>query len=495
MSPRTVRRVITVSNRLPVVASKRDSGEWDFHHGSGGLVTALVPVLRDRGGVWIGWSGLLGDEDKGLDEALAAVRPNAGYDLCPVHLTQFERDNFYFGFSNEILWPVFHDLLSLSNFDPVYWASYRAVNRKFARVVASRASTDDFVWVHDYQLIGVAAALRELGLTSRAGFFLHIPFPPLDMFLVIPWREEILRQLLQYDFVGFQTFRDQRNFLGCVRRLVPSAKIVSRGRVSSVLFGERRVRVGYFPIGIDFNQFSSDAGSKEVAESAWYLHEAHPERTLLLGLDRLDYTKGIPYRLRSFELALDRYPHLRGRITLQQVVVPSREDIPEYGRLKTEIEQVVGRINGRFSSQSWIPVHYIYRHLEQTELLAAYRASEIALITPLKDGMNLVCKEYCACNLEERGVLILSEFAGAADQLQGGALLVNPYDTEKVAEAINRAFKMPVDERQKRMKCQRDVVREQDIFWWVDACLRAAVSRDLSYFPRLEDYRPIINPV
>jgi trehalose 6-phosphate synthase len=376
---------------------------------------------------------------------------------------------FYQGFSNEVLWPLFHDLPSRCNFEPAYWEAYRGVNRKYARAVHRRAAPGDFVWVHDYHLMPLGAELRALGSRAHCGFFLHIPFPSPDVFLKLPWRAPLLDALLEFDLVGFQTARDRRNFHASAQAL---------GRKV------RAERTGHFPISIDYNAFMRRAAAADVAAKARELHRLLPKRTLVLGIDRLDYTKGIALRLRAFQDLLARHPDMQGRVSLIQVVVPSREDIPQYREMKTEIEQLVGRINGQFARPGgWVPVWYEYRSLSRLELLAYYRAADIALITPLKDGMNLVAKEYCACSIEEDCVLILSEFAGAAAQLAVGALLVNPYDIRGVADAIRAAHAMPAEERTARMRRMRRAVRSKDVFWWVDSFLGAAISRGLRHFP------------
>ena len=474
-------RLIVVSNRLPF-AFKRGPEGWSAVPGSGGLVTALLPVLRDRGGTWIGWPGAWGAQAD-LDEALARAGAEAGYDLVGVPLAEDEVRQFYYGFSNEVIWPLFHDLTSLCNFEPGYWRMYCDVNRKYARIVAARAARGDFVWVHDYHLMNAGWELRALGCEARLGFFLHIPFPSPDVFLKLPWRKPVIDALLEYDLVGFQTARDRRNFAACVEALAPEVQIEGRGTLLTARTGARTVRFGSFPISIDYNAFMRAAASHEVADKARELHALLPKRKLVLGIDRLDYTKGIALRLRAFQDLLQRYPDMRERVSLIQVVVPSREDVPQYQQMKTEIEQLVGRINGAFARPGgWVPVWYEFRSLSRTELLAYYRAADMALITPLKDGMNLVAKEYCACSIEEDCVLILSEFAGAAEQLGRGALLVNPYDVEGVAQAILTAFRMPEAERLGRMRSMRRSIRRQDVFWWVDAFLRAAIARELRDF-------------
>ena len=482
--------LIVASNRLPFTLTRQEDGTFQIEPGTGGLITALLPVLRDRGGVWVGWPGI-SEEIDNIDDLLEEATRKSGYRLRPVLLTEDERRKFYHGFSNEIIWPLFHDLQTLCNFDPGYWRVYQNVNRHYAEVLAQNSNEGDFIWVHDYHLMNVAMELRRLRANVKIAFFLHIPFPPLDIFVKLPWRFQLLRALVEYDLIGFQTLRDQRNFIQCVRMLMNDVAVHGKGRLLTLRDSGRNVPVGSFPIGIDFNAYVKRATEKEVADKAAALRNMLPNRQLILGVDRLDYTKGIPHRLEAFRNALARYPELHERVTLIQVVVPSREDIPQYYELKSRIEGLVGEINGQFTQPGgWVPIHYVFRSLEQSDLLAYYRAAEIALITPLKDGMNLVAKEYCACSIEEDCVLILSEFAGAAAQLQRGALFVNPYDMEGVADAIYRAFTMDITERRARMRRMRRAVREQDIFWWVDSFLRAAIAKDLSAFPLPEDYVP-----
>jgi trehalose 6-phosphate synthase/phosphatase len=483
-----IKRLVVVSNRLPVVLT-REGDDWRVEPGSGGLVTALAPVLRHRGGLWIGWPGT--SDPNGLSDALRGASEGIGYSLVPIALTPEQEQKHYRGFSNEIVWPLFHDLQSHCRFDPAYWNAYQDVNREFAKTIRENTGSDDFVWVHDYHLMLVARELRRIGVGSRLGFFLHIPFPSLDIFVKLPWRREILGALLQYDLIGFQTMRDRRNFVQCVRTLVGPAESCGRGQVCELRLGTETLRVGAFPISIDFAAFERDAASREVSESAWLIHENLPERQIVLGLDRMDYTKGIPYRLRAFRHLLANHPDIRGRITLVQIVVPSRRGIPEYEALKTEIERLVGEINGAFTDQTgWVPIHYSYRSLDRYELLGYYRAAEIALLTPLKDGMNLVAKEYCASSLEENCVLILSEFAGAAAELQRGALLVNPYDIVGVSDALRLAFHMPPSERHARMRRIRQTIRNHDIFWWVDSFLTASIAKSLDNFPVVAEYVP-----
>ena len=484
-------KFIIVSNRLPIVLEKTDSG-WEVHPGSGGLVQAVAPILKEKGGLWIGWPGVSGEEE-GWREVAAEAVAKTGYELLPVPLSEGEVDRFYFGFSNAILWPLFHDFLDACEFEPEYWRTYREVNRKFARAVVSSSRPGDFVWVQDYQLIHVGQFIREAARgRRRIGFFLHTPFPPLDIFIKLPWRASILRGLVAYDILGFQTFRDRRNFLTCLRRLLPEVHIQGRGSLVEAEIGERTLSVASFPVGIPYQAFAKAAASEEVETRLAELREDVGDARLILGVDRQDYTKGIPQRLRAFRTALERYPELREKVVFFQISVPSREGVSEYQHLKMEIERMVGEINGRFATVGWVPVHYYYRSVPHRTLIALYRMADVAFVTPLKDGMNLVAKEYCACQTERDGVLILSEFAGAAAQLQGGALLVNPYDVEGVAETLKAALELPAEERAERMRRMQRRIARQDVFWWAERYLSAAIGESIKSFRGEREYLPLI---
>lgn len=462
------RRLVVVSNRLPIAAVRGKDDAWSLLPGSGGLVTALAPVLEARGGLWVGWPGLIGETAGEVQPLLESFAERQGYGLVPVSLTSAEHELFYLGFANEVLWPLFHDLQTRCTFVPEYWQAFLDVNRKFAVASDATARPGDMVWVHDYLLLGVGRFARELVPAARLGFFLHIPFPPPDIFAKLPWRTEVLRALLAYDLVGFQTVRDRRNFIGCIRALLPEATVRGRGNAQRVIFQGRQTRSATFPIGIDARGFAALAQQPDIAARAQSLQNAIGVEHLLLGVDRLDYTKGIPFKLEAVRRLLRARPDLHRRLALVQILVPSRSEIPEYIQQKAEVERLVGEINGELGQPGWIPVHYFYRSVEREELVAYYRAASVCLATPLKDGMNLVAKEYCACQAERRGVLVLSEFAGAAVQLGEDALLVNPYDILGVAAAIAQACEMSLDERKRRMaRLQRNVLTE-DVHRWVD---------------------------
>src|SRR5581483_5145372 len=350
------------------------------------------------------------------------------------------------------------------------------VNRKFAQTAAEISNNKDLIWAHDYHLMLMGRYLREAGCTTRTGFFLHIPFPAPDIFEKLPWRKSILRSLLDYHLVGFQTDRDRCNFLSCVERIIPGA-ISDREDLHNVInFEQRKTRVATFPISIAFEEFANHAASRDIETATTELRRELSNNFIVLGVDRMDYTKGIPERLKAFRILLRRYPELRHRVTLLQVVVPSREEIKEYKELRREVELLVSQINGEFTEAGWVPIHYIHRNLSRKQLLSYYRGADIALITSLKDGMNLVAKEFCASQIDEQGVVIISEFAGAAAELQHGALVVNPNDFAGIAEAIHRACVMPVEERRARMKLLRDIVRTYNVQGWAESFLEAALA-------------------
>jgi alpha,alpha-trehalose-phosphate synthase [UDP-forming] len=467
-------RLIVVSNRLPVTVARTD-GRFRVQASCGGLVTALRPILNGTDTVWIGWTGT--DYWPEVADQIRRDR-SCGCTLAPVFLTPAERDCFYHGCCNEIIWPLFHDLQSRCNFDPAYWEAYCQVTEKFADAVEQTAHRNDFVWVHDYHLMLLAETLSQRELPLRLAYFHHIPFPPPDIFEKLPWRREILRGLLHFNTVGFQTARDRFNFIASVRRCLRDVHIRRVGKSLLVSADGLSATTGTFPISVDLEEFAHQALDPAVVAQASEIQRDIQGEQIILGVDRLDYTKGIPERLLAYRNLLTLHPELRGRVTLVQVVVPSREEIPKYKELKLAIERLVSDINGEYCATGWMPVVYLYRCLSRLELVAFYRAADIALITPLKDGMNLVAKEFCASRTDDGGVLVLSEFAGAAKELKCGALLVNPYDADGVSLALYRAFRMSGREQRVRMQRMRRWIQRHDLFSWCES-LRSQASRAL----------------
>lgn len=487
---KTLKKPLTiVSNRLPAVLHKDLTGQWSVEPGSGGLIQALHPILSENGGAWVGWPGVTTDDGDGWQPGLKRVSAEAGYELRPVLLNQDDFQGFYEGFANSLIWPLFHGFPDRASFRPSFYAAYGRVNQHFADAISASIDPESFLWVHDYHLFEVARRLRESGHRGRIAFFLHIPFPSLENFSKLPWREELLIDLLHYDLLGFQTERDLKNFSRCLESLeIAAVESAGPGR-RRIEFGPRFVDAGAFPIGMDYREFADRAASEEVTARVEALQNDIGPYKMLLGIDRLDYSKGLLHRLRAYEQALEAHPALREKVVFFQLVVPSRENVPEYRVLKEKFDRAVGRINGRFSTAGWQPIHYLYNRVDPIELSALYRLATVALVTPLRDGMNLVAKEFCASQVDENGVLVLSEFAGASEQLAGGALLVNPYDVNETARAIHRAIEMPPDERQTRMRSMRQVISHTDVYWWAETFLKEA-SRE----PSEEILKEVITP-
>jgi trehalose 6-phosphate synthase/phosphatase len=463
-------KLVLVSNRIPITFATED-GKLKGVPSSGGLVSALEPLLKDHGGIWVGSGGT--EDSPEIRKILEKASGENPYKYAPLFLTEEEQSNFYEGFSNEIVWPLFHDLQSRCNFDPRYWDFYERVNRKFADAVERSSRPGDLIWIHDYQLMQVGKTLRSRRPNARLAFFLHIPFPSPDIFAKLPWRQQILQDLLAHDLVGVQTGRDQQNLIACLRCFVPSVKISGRGESRMVISAHGHTHVEAFPISIDFRAFTEQSESAPVVERAKQIKAKTHDIQITVGVDRLDYTKGIPERLKAFGYFLRNYPEFHRRVELIQIVVPSREGIPRYDQLKREVERLVTHVNGEFSEPGWVPINYIYRSVPREELVAIYRAADVALITCLKDGMNLVAKEYCAAKTEVNGVLVLSEFAGAAPELRVGAILVNPNDEVGVAAALKQALEMKREERRRRMLRLRHQIRQADILTWRDRFFQA----------------------
>jgi trehalose 6-phosphate synthase len=449
-------RLVVVSNRI---ADPRKTA-------AGGLAVALAEVLNGTGGMWFGWSGKIVDDTDTDDPHVQQAGP---VKLVTVDLSKKDHDAFYLGYSNGVLWPVFHYRLDLADFDAGYINGYRRVNQLFARKLMPLLKPDDVIWVHDYHLIPLAAELRALGCEQRIGFFLHIPLPPPLILAAIPGHDWLVRALFAYDLLGFQSGADLNHFARYVETEAHAVP-VEEGRWRA--FG-RTVHAGAYPIGIDVQEFTQLTQSAEAVEMYERMKNEYSRRRLLVGVDRLDYSKGLPHRMRAFREFLEKNPDLRSSATLIQIASPSREDVSAYGDILHELESLCGSINGNFGELDWMPVRYIHRTVARARLPGLYRASRVGLVTPLRDGMNLVAKEYVtAQNEEDPGVLVLSRFAGAAEQLPE-ALLVNPYDTEGTAAAILLALQMPLEERRNRHQAMMQTIRRYDVHWWCDSFLNA----------------------
>lgn len=444
-------RLVVVSNR---VADPRKTA-------AGGLAVALGDALGQSGGLWFGWSGQVVEPGHGADAPPKLQRAGA-VTLATLDLTQADHDAYYLGYANSVLWPVFHNRLDLAELDRSDVEAYRRVNRMFAHRLAALLKPDDVVWIHDYHLIPLAAELRALGCQQRMGFFLHIPLPPPLIIAAIPQHEWLMRSLFAYDLIGFQAETDVAHFARYVRN---EARAEQRSNDEFEAFG-RTVRAQAVPIGIDVDEFQRLGQGKEAQDMLATLRQQYANRRLLVGVDRLDYSKGLPQRLRAFQRLLQSYPENHRSAVLIQVAAPSRESVDAYADLRREMEALSGAINSEYGELDWMPVRYMHRAVARKRLPGLYAAARVALVTPLRDGMNLVAKEFVASqDPEDPGVLVLSRFAGAAEQMTD-ALLVNPYDTQAVAEATQRALQMPLDERRARHARLLAGVREFDVHWW-----------------------------
>jgi trehalose 6-phosphate synthase/phosphatase len=458
-------RVLIVSNRLPVSVVRRD-GELQLQRSSGGLATGLAGVHARSQGLWVGWPGDAGDLTA-IEQAALADRCRQ-WRLLPVPLSAPEVEGFYESFCNGVLWPVLHYLVGNLPFQFPGFQLYEAVNRRFADAVVAQHRPGDLIWVHDYQLMLVPAMVRERLPDARIAFFLHVPFPASDLFRILPFRERLLQGLLGADLIGFHTAAYMRHFAASTLRTLGVPLDVDQLRWQG-----RPVRVGVFPMGVDAADFDRLARTAAVGERVRSLREGQPaDLKTLVGIDRLDYTKGIPRRLLAFEALLREHPELRGHVRLLQVAVPSRTAVASYRDFRDQVHTLVGRINGEFGTATWTPVHYIFRNQPPEEVVALYRAADALLVTPLRDGMNLVAKEFVASRTDEDGVLVLSEFAGAASEL-AEAVHINPYDIDGTAEAFHRALLMPTGERQSRMRALRRRVLSYDVARWASLILEA----------------------
>jgi alpha,alpha-trehalose-phosphate synthase [UDP-forming] len=459
MPPRL--RLHFLSHRAPIQARRTAQGVR-VTHAVGGLTTALARAVEAAGGTWTAWA------------APPAPDAHAGAELpFAVHAVRLkEASTFYAGFANQVLWPLCHVFLSRCRMLPAFWSAYRQANESFAAAVRAAAEPGDLVWVNDFHLALVPSFLRAAATPARVGIFWHIPFPPPAVFGVCPWREEVLGGLLGADLIGFQTVGDARGFLDCVRDFLDFEVAEDPPRVR---LPGRDVRVVVLPVGIDATRLREQAGDPSVQDEARRLRGELGAEVVVLGVDRLDYAKGVPERLLAFERFLDRHPEWRRRVALVQITVPSQFRVDDQRDLKGTIDETVGRIIGRFTYEGRSPLAYLYTAFDHERLAAYYLAADVALVTPLRDGMNLVAKEYVACQAERAGVLVLSEFAGAASELSD-ALLVNPYDLEAVRRQLAAAVAMAPDERRRRMAALARTVTEHDVHWWVRSFL--ALLRD-----------------
>ncbi len=451
-------KTIIVSNRLPVNVTK-ENGNLLLKNSIGGLATGLGSIYKEANNLWIGWPGL--HINQGI-ERIHVTEKLKDENMHPVFLTQEEIKSYYEGFSNETLWPIFHYFSQYSVYKEIYWESYVKVNQKFCEEVLNFIEPGDTLWIHDYQLLLLPEMVRNKLPELSIGFFLHIPFPSYEMFRLLPWRRELLNGMLGSDLVGFHTYDDMRHFLSSVSRLAGYG--YSTGQVN---MPDRKVMVDSFPMGIDYKKYAEAAASPETIEREKRYRTSLGDQQLVLSIDRLDYSKGLPQRLMAFERFLHEYPEFKEKVSLVMVVVPSRDRVSRYQELKEEVDLLVGRINGQFGRINWTPIHYFYRSLPLEALSGFYRMAHVALVTPMRDGMNLVCKEFIASKLNKKGVLILSEMCGASKELSE-AILINPNDINAMVQALYKALTMPEEEQIAHIEVMQKSLQRYNIHHWVN---------------------------
>jgi len=450
-------KTIIVSNRLPVSLRHR-KGKFEFKPSAGGLATGLGSIYKEGENIWIGWPGNTVEDPEQRAEIILELHE---LKMAPVFLTKEDVEEFYEGFSNETLWPAFHYFTQYMVYNPVHWEAYVRVNEKFCEAILKKAGPEDTIWVHDYQLLLLPKMLREKLPNATIAFFQHIPFPSYEIIRMIPWREQLLEGMVGADLIGFHTYDDMRHFLSAVGR------ITGLSSESGYLQAENRIiNVDSFPMGIDYDKFANQAKSRKTQGIVREFRKQVEDQKLIITIDRLDYSKGIPQRIQAFAQLLKEHKELHGKVAMIMIVVPSRDKVQSYKELKEEIDLLVGRINSEYSTLTWVPVHYFYRSFPFEELSAFYSMSDIALVTPLRDGMNLVCKEFVASKTDQTGVLILSEMAGASKELQD-AVLVNPNDQQSVIDAIYNSLSMKPAEQKARMVSMQKSLKKYDVFQWV----------------------------
>ena len=466
-------RLLIVSNRLPISVEKR-RGKLGFEPSVGGLATALGAFYKSHDSTWIGWPGIEPEKIRGEEQD---VRASLSAESCyPVFLSQHDIEDYYHGFCNGTIWPLFHYFPVYALYNPEFWQAYERVNEIFANAITEVAGEGDIIWIHDYHLMLLPRLVRERLPQATVGFFLHIPFPSFEIFRLLPWRRQILDGLLGADLIGFHTYDYAQHFLNSVHSLLGYEAVM--GQITAA---DRIIRADVFPLGIDYERYYRAAKSSTVRAEVKKLREKQGNCRLILSIDRLDYTKGIPKRLEAFDLFLERHPEYREKLILVLVVVPSRTRVGQYAQLKKQVDELVGGINGRYGSIGWTPIWYLYRSLPFDTLIALYNLADSALVTPLRDGMNLIAKEYIATKTDGRGVLILSETAGAAREL-GEAIIINVNNPEEIVQALEEALAMPKREQKERNQIMQKRLQRYDVNRWVeeftDGLLYARKFRD-----------------
>lgn len=464
-------KILIISNRLPITVTKSNDSIL-INKSIGGLATGLKSYHEESDSLWIGWPGIANEDINENEKDIIQEKLTSSFQCLPIFLSQKDINQYYFGFCNNTIWPLFHYFTNKTEYQTETWESYKKVNALFFDAVDSIIEEDDMIWVHDYQLMLLPQMIKEKYPKTKVGFFLHIPFPSYEIFRLLIWREEILLGLLGSDLIGFHTYEYARHFISSTRRLLGLDH-----NLNKIKYEARLIHVDTFPMGIEYNRFSKDYKDISFKEEVKEILQSKKETTMILSIDRLDYTKGIPERIKAFKIFLTKYPQYRGKVRLNLIVAPSRVELESYDELRKEITVLVSEVNGAFGTMSWMPIWFFFQSFSQENLIALYRHSEVLLVTPLRDGMNLVAKEYIASRTDFQGMVVISETAGAASEL-GEAVVVNANDHDSIALGIKTAIEMPRDEMISRNRIMHRRLKRYNVEFWADEFMGALKEKD-----------------
>ncbi len=480
--------IILVSALIPV-SIEEENGEYKAKVSPGGLITTLSQSIKGKSVKWFGWYGFE-KFSKHIEELIIEEGKKKGLNLFPISLSKEEIYNFFNMFSNGVIWPLFHSFTQYCRFNEDYWHFYKKANEKFARKILKHIDKDTVLWVHDYHFFLLPKYIKEKNKNVKINFFLHIPFPSPEIFLKLPWRKEIIDGFLNFDFAGFHTQIDKENFINCVKHFY-NVKEEKADYFTDIYIQGKKIRLASIPISIDFNFYDKSARKKETVKIFKDLKEKYKDKHLIISVDRIDYTKGLVEKLNGYRRFLEKYPEYREKVVLMISTAPNVKKLPEYENLEKEFHHKIAEINGSLGTENWRPVLFINRRLSLEELTAYYRTADISLITPIKDGLNIVCKEYAASNVDLNGAVILSEFAGASTEIGDFVYLVNPNDIENIADTIKKVIEEKQEIKKEKMENLRKHINKFNIYWWAETYFKIAEGKNINNFPKIYKNYPL----
>ncbi len=485
------KKILMVSALLPVSVREEKRGEYSVNVSPGGLITTLSQSVKNSKVVWLGWYGYPKPSKK-LENLVIEKGREKGFSLYPVSLNQEEFENFFNNFSNGVIWPLFHTFTQFCRFEEKYWEFYKKVNDKFATKIVNflKENPDYIVWVHDYHFFLLPVFVKSKIPDAKMYFFLHIPFPSFESFLKLPWRKSIIRGMLGYDFLGFHTKIDQNNFIQCVKYFFP-VDIKKKKLTVEISLDDKKIKTAALPISIDFGKYNKLSQEKEVIQIVKTIKKRFKDKYLILSIDRIDYTKGLVEKLEGIKRFLEKYPQYREKFVMLVSTAPNIKNLPEYVQLEQIFHHKIAQINGTFGTEDWRPILFINKRLDFKELIAYYTVADICFINSIKDGLNIVCKEYAASNVDLTGAVMLSEFTGASTEIGDYVYLINPYDKENIADTIKAIFEENPDLKKEKMENLRRHISRFNIHWWSDTFFRLAQGKSVKEFPLLKDYYPV----